>query len=128
MAANRKNKPVAVRFRTAIYALLICLFVGGSALGYVWQKNQIDSLGRQLKDAENRLGELRRMNKQRNNTLAYMRSPQVLDARVKELNLGLVQPQPDQIWRLYEPQVDSRPAAPAVQQMAARRSGGALIR
>jgi hypothetical protein len=128
MATNRKNKSAAVRWGPAIYALLICLFVGGSSLGYVWQKNQIDSLGRQIKESEVRLNELRQINKQRGNTLAYMRSPLVLDARVKEMNLGLVQPHPDQILRLYEPVVENRPAvaAPAIQQMAARPPGVAI--
>jgi hypothetical protein len=89
MAANRKNKPAAVRFGPVIYVLLFCLFLGGSGIGYVWQKNQINALGMQIKQAETRLDELRRLNKQRSDTLAFMRSPQVLDARVKELNLGL---------------------------------------
>jgi hypothetical protein len=129
MAANRKNKSAAMRIASVIHVLLICLFIGGSGVGYVWQKGQINTLGQQIKLAETRLEELRRLNKQRSDTLAFMRSPQVLDARVKELNLGLVPPHPDQIWRLVEtPVVENRPANPGVQQLAARPGSTTVVR
>jgi hypothetical protein len=81
---------------------LICAFIGGSGVGYVWQKNQIFELGRQIKQCELRLDELRRQNKQKADALAYLRSPKVLDARVKELKLNLAPPEPKQILRLNE--------------------------
>ena len=39
--------------------------------------------------------------------LGTLRSPQYLEKRIKDLNLGLVAPQPSQIWRLNEPQPDA---------------------
>jgi hypothetical protein len=103
MAKNRRYQSAAVRFEPALKALLLCLLIGGTGVGYVWQKNQIHDLGRQIKHAEIKLEDLRRQNKQRADHLAYLRSPRVLDARVKELNLGLIVPQPQQIVRLAEP-------------------------
>ena len=44
-------------------------------LGYVWQKQQINSLGQQIKENEIKLEELRRENKRRGDNLAYLMSP-----------------------------------------------------
>ena len=59
MARNRKNQSAAVRFGPALKALLICLFIGGSGVGYVWQQNQLLELGRQKAEKEKRLNLLR---------------------------------------------------------------------
>lgn len=102
MAKNRKNQPAAVRFGPAVKALLFCLFIGGSGVGYVWQKGQITSLGTEITQREKKLEDLQRQNKLRRDHLAYLRSPQMLERRVKELNLGLVPPQPEQVVRLAD--------------------------
>ena len=49
MARNRKYQSAAIRFGPALKAFLLCLLIGGSAVGYVWQKNQIYQLGQQIK-------------------------------------------------------------------------------
>jgi len=127
MSKNRRNQTAAVRFGPLVKVCLICAFIGGSGVGYVWQKNQIYELGRQIKQCELKLDELRRQNKQKADTLAYLRSPKVLDAAVKKWNLNLAPPQPQQILRLNE-------WAPAPVSMAepnvqsARNSGPALAR
>jgi hypothetical protein len=41
MARNRKNQSAAMRFGPVLKALLLCLLIGGSGIGYVWQKDQI---------------------------------------------------------------------------------------
>ena len=102
MSRNRRNQSAAVRFGPMVKVCLICAFIGGSGVGYVWQKNQIFELGRQIKQCELRLDELRCQNKQKADALAYLRSPKVLDARVKELKLNLAPPEPKQILRLNE--------------------------
>jgi hypothetical protein len=111
MARNKKNQSAAVRFGTVIKAILLCGFFAGAGVGYVWQKNQIYELGRHIKQAEIRLEELQRRNKIQHDHLAYLRSPRVLDARVRELKLGLVPPQPEQVWRLADLPPGSAPAA-----------------
>lgn len=108
---NRKKQSTAVRFGPAIKAFLLCVVICGSGLGYVWQKQQIVVLGRQIKQDETRLEELRRENKQRGDALAWLRSPQALDARVRELKLGLVLPQPEQVVLMLEQMIQSQPIA-----------------
>lgn len=111
MARNRKRQ-VAVRFGPVLAAVLAVSVITGVALGYVYQKNQIYELGQQIKKRELRLEELQRQNKLRRDHLAYLRSPGMLDARVKELNLGLVEPQAGHVVRLVEPPpVETLPGA-----------------
>src|SRR5205085_1470994 len=103
MAKNRKYQSAAVRFGPALKAFLLCLLIGGSGVGYVWQKNQILDLSKQIKQREIRLNTIDEQNEKLRKQLATMRSPAFIEARIKELNLGLAQPLPSQIWRLTEP-------------------------
>lgn len=123
MAANRKNQSAAVRFGPLLKAFLACLLIGGSGIGYVWQKNQIYQLGLQIKQLETTLADHRAANRQRADTLAYQRSPRALDARVRELNLGLMPPRPENILRLSE-----SPFATTPPRAESSPSGGALAR
>jgi hypothetical protein len=103
MARNRKSQSVAIRFGPALKAFLLCLLIGGSGVGYVWQKDQITRLAQQMKAREIRLKRLADDNENLRKQLATMRSPRFLELKIKELNLGLEAPQPAQIWRLSEP-------------------------
>lgn len=103
MARNRKNQSVALRFGPALKAFALCLFIGGAAVGYVWQKNQIDVLGRQIKQREIRLAELRDQNKKLRDQLAMLQSPGQLEQKLRTLHLGLGRPQPGDVWRVVEP-------------------------
>ena len=103
MARNRKNQSAAIRFGPALKASLLCLLIGGSGVGYVWQKNQIGDLSRQITKREARLAELRTQNKKLRDQLQMLRSVKPLEERVRELKLGLVQPLPGQVWVLPEP-------------------------
>lgn len=129
MAKNRKNQSAAVRFGPALKAFLLCVFIGGSGVGYVWQKNQIYELGRQIKARENHLKELQVQNEKSRRQIAMLHSPQYMEMRIKELNLGLVQPQPNQIWRMVEPSAEASGAAsvPRGQQIAARQNKNPAI-
>lgn len=103
MARNRKNQAAVIRFGPALKAALLCLLIGGSAVGFVWQKSQIYELGQQIRKRETRLMEMQDSNKKLRDQLAMLRSPAKLDQRARELNLGLGQPQAAQVWRLIEP-------------------------
>ena len=103
MARNRKYQSAAIRFGPALKALLLCLLIGGSGVGYVWQKNQIDQLGQQIKKREMCLEKLEDQNEKLKNQLGTMRTVQYLEKRIKELNLGLAAPQQSMVWRLVEP-------------------------
>jgi cell division protein FtsB len=103
MAKNRKNQSAAVRFGPALKAFLLCVLIGGSGVGYVWQKSQIKQLGDQIKAREQRFAELEQQNQKLRDHLAMLRSPAQLKERVLKLNLGLAMPQPNQVWTLAEP-------------------------
>ena len=126
MARNRKHESAAIRFGPTLKALLLCLLIGGAGVGYVWQKDQIYQLSRQIKQREVRLRELVDQNEKLRKQLGTMRSPSLLEARIKELNLGLVQPDPTQIWHLPEP-VRESPAPHAGPQYAAQAAQAANV-
>lgn len=124
MARNRKSQSAAIRFGPALKAFLLCLLVGGSGVGYVWQKDQIVRLGRQIKIRELRLAQLQAENEKLSRQLDFMRTPQFLEMRIQELKLGLVRPQLSQIWWLPEPAADS--PKPVERQYAAQTRGRPL--
>jgi cell division protein FtsB len=83
-----------------VKALLICLFIGGAAVGYVCQKDQLNELGRQKKQQEMELEQLRRDNAARARRLSELHSPAALEQEVRRLRLDLALPSPGQIVTL----------------------------
>jgi hypothetical protein len=113
MARNKRNES---RFRpgSILTVLALCSLFVILGVGYVWYKNQIDLLGRQIKEHENRLAELQRQNKMQRDQLATLCSPVALDALVKKLNLGLGPPAKSQvIWMVEAPLVEQTADGPA---------------
>ncbi len=106
MTRNRKYRTAAIRFGPVLKAFLLCLLIGGAGVGYVWQKDQIFQLGKQIEKRERRLPELVEQNEKLRKQLGTMRSPRVLERRIQELGLGLAPAQPAQVWRLTEPARD----------------------
>jgi len=128
MKRTRTNQSAAVRFGPALKAVIICLFIGSSGVGYVWQQNQLLELGRQKAEKEKRLNRLRVQNSQLARHLAELQSPKSLETRLKELNLGLRMAQPTQIvWLMDAPLTPAgKPTLsmhPAERQYAQRRAG-----
>jgi hypothetical protein len=113
MARNKRNGSV---FRTGsvLTALAVCALFVTLSVGYLWYKDQIDLLGRQIKERETRLAELERQNKMRRDQLATLCSPVALEACVKKLNLGLGPPAKSQVIWMVEAQ--------EVEQTAGQRS------
>jgi hypothetical protein len=124
MARNRKYQTAASRFGPALKAFLLCLLIGGSGVGYVWQKDQISQLGQQRKRRELRLDDLKNQNEKLRKQLATMRSPPFLERRIQELGLGLVPPQQTQVWRLAEPARDQPRPDPERQYATPRAMAG----
>jgi cell division protein FtsB len=122
MARNRKSQTAAARFGPALKAFLLCLLIGGSGVGYVWQKDQIARLALQIRSREIRLGQLEDQNEKLSKQLATMHNPQYVEAQIRKLNLGLVQPQQSQIWRLKEPAAEIHRPEPE-RQYAAQNQG-----
>lgn len=116
MAKGKKGQSAAIRFGPALKAFFLCSLIAGSAVGYVWQKSQIYQLGRQMRQCEIQLGQLRSQNQSLADELAILRSPVMLDKRARQLNLGLAPAQPGQVYRLPEPESAGSP----VGQLAGR--------
>ena len=124
MARNRKYQSAAARFVPAMQAALLCLLLGGSAVGYVWQKNQIHDLGKQIRESEIKLEKLREANGKLGRQLMTLRSPQYLEKRIQDLHLGLIQPAPSQLMRIVELPVETAaPASASPSLYAARQTG-----
>ena len=120
MAKNRNSQSASIRFGPALAAFFACFVIAGAAVGYVWQKGQIYQLGKQIRANEIRLAQLQKDDDQRVKGLAELRSPMKLDARARELNLGLMPAQPVQVVRLAEPAVSARENKNLARQFAAR--------
>jgi hypothetical protein len=103
MAKNQKKQAAEIRFGPVLKVVLLCSLICGSAVGYVWQKNEIYKLGQFIRQRETRLTQLQNDNKRLADQLAILHSPVMLDQRGRELNLGLVPAQPAQVVRLDEP-------------------------
>jgi cell division protein FtsL len=120
MAKNKKSQSAAIRFGPALKAFLLCFMIAGSAVGYVWQKSQIYQLGRQIRQCEIRLSQLKSQDQRLTDQLAILRSPMMLDQRARELNLGLAPAQPGQVYRLPEP-ILAAPGNELARQFAGRQ-------
>ncbi len=122
MARNRKNQSAAIRFGSALKAFVLCSGIVSACLGYVWLKKQINDLGQQMRRREAVLRELHIQNEKLRRQLAELQSVPFLEQRVKDLKLGLVPPQPNQVLTLPEP--EDKPISPDDKQYAAERNQG----
>ena len=97
---NRKSKSAPVRFGLALRVLFVCFCLAAPALGYLQQKTKLSDLGHQHRDLEVKIEALVRDNKGRSRSLDSLKTPVRLEAVVREMNLGLGPPMPNQIVRL----------------------------
>lgn len=109
MGRNRKNGS-ATWLVPGAKAALICLLLGGSAIGYVYQKNQLVELGRQIQKSEQQLKALSESNARLDRSLHTLQSPVYLENRVRELKLLLAQPAQSQILTIVETPASATPA------------------
>jgi hypothetical protein len=118
MARNKKNESGA-RFAPALIAVALCALFVTLGIGYVWYKNQIDLLGHQIKEREQRLTDLERQNKTRREQLSLLCSAPSLERSVKQLNLSLGPPALSQVIRLVETPDSEPPSRTAMDQRQA---------
>ena len=108
MGKNRKHNETRAQLGPVLKAAVICLLLGGSAVGYVLQKNKLHELGRQIAKREMVLNALKAENKLRAMQLANLQLPRRIEERVNEQKLGLVRtPAVQMIW-LPEPTVETK--------------------
>jgi len=98
----RRGSSSLAQFAPAVKAAAICLVTCGLGLGYVWQKQQIAQLGKEIKGPEVRLEVRGKQKKELGDTLAQLKSPQVLDQLVNQWHLDLEMPRPHQVVVLKE--------------------------
>jgi len=122
MAKNRKHNPAAIRFGPAVKAVLLCLLIGGSGVGYVWQKNQILELNHQFKAQEKRLKEFQSQNQRLNQQRAQLSTQEALEKKIVEFKLGLSLPPSSRVLTLPEPSPSTTSGNPTsvVKQLAGR--------
>lgn len=120
MAGNRKKQSAAIRFGPALKALFLCMLIAGSAIGYVWQKNEIYRLSQRIRQDELRLKQMTDVSEKLRVKLADLRSPMKLEESAR--GLGLAPAQPTQVWRLPEPAVVTG-SENLTHQLAVRRAG-----
>ena len=108
MPRNRKKQDSPLSVGLWIRAALLCLVLGSTAMGYVWQKSQIHQLGTEVRKKEVRLELLKGDNGRWQQLRAEMRSTQKLYDRVRTLGLGLSMPQPEQVLRLPDLPLDAK--------------------
>ena len=90
-------------------------------MGYIWHRNRNAQLGRDIRAATAQLEGLCSTNLLLDQRLDGLRSPRALEAAVRDLNLRLVMPQPDQILRISERQPGAAVVSTHTLRMAARR-------
>jgi hypothetical protein len=95
-----RRKSTALKSSTVIKGIIVCTAICLAGLGYVWAKTQVWGLSKEMKKLELHLDELKRQNDVLQRTYAAMCAPATLDARVRQLNLGLSAPLPSQIVRM----------------------------
>lgn len=123
MARNRKYQSAAIGFGQLIKVVLLLSLIGGGALGYVWQKNQIDRLSAQKRDREIYVKKLQHDNDGLRRQINDLYEPVKLMRRVSEMQLGLVSRQESQVVRLEEPR-ESAPENNLSRQFTRRSVGG----
>lgn len=103
MNRNRKSQSSAVRLVPAIKALLLCLFFGGAAVGYVWQQRTLHELDVRQRRLESQLDAVRRDNRVLSSQLADLQLPYRLQERVRQLRVNLSPAKPSQLVHIPDP-------------------------
>ncbi len=123
--ASKRNNSAAIGFGLLIKVVLSISLIGGGALGYVWQKNQIDGLAAQKRERESNIKKLKHDNEFLVRQIRDLQEPVKLMRRVSEMQLGLMPRQESQVVRLEEPR-EAAPEANNFSRQLTRRSVGGL--
>lgn len=119
MASNRRHQSGAVRFVPALKTILLCMLIGGSAVGYVLQKNKLHELARQFAKKEAALEKLKLDNKIRQDQLSELQSPLKLAERIHKQKIDLSPAAPGQTIKLTEPATVKQAPQDTVELLAA---------
>lgn len=99
---KKSRKEVAIGTGWLVKAMIVCLFIGGSCVGYLWQKSQVHKLGRRIQKLERELDHLERGNERLRQRYSTLRSQTEIKRRLAEWGSDLREPSPEQIHRIRE--------------------------
>lgn len=99
---KKSRKGVVMGTGWLVKAIIVCLFIGGSCVGYLWQKSQVHKLGRRIQKLERELDHLERGNEALRQRYSTLRSQPELKRRLAEWGSDLREPSPEQIYRIRE--------------------------
>ncbi|MSR64648.1 MAG: hypothetical protein EXS18_02575 [Verrucomicrobiae bacterium] len=107
--------------------LLLCAVIATIGFGYVWQKNSILKLGDDIRQHEQQLEVIHKRNVVLLDQVATLKSPRVIEYKVKSWNLGLAMPKESQIVRIADPMLAPGKSAAPEQTAAVSRLPVALV-
>lgn len=113
MSLKRRQKKTVARFawlKPAVAALSVCAFIGGAAVGYVWQKKQNVGIYDRIAERQRELHDLEETHAELMKEHDRLLNPLVLEKMVQRFGLNLRMPDPDQIIRLPEPEANEQTA------------------
>ncbi len=118
MAKNRKNQDGGFQAGPVVFAALTCLFIGGAAIGYVWQTQQVAKLGVERRQKETELNRLVSDNALKRHQYDLQLQPRALEERVRTLHLAIGPHQPGQVIHVNEPVGVSLPPPHGIDRLA----------
>jgi uncharacterized protein HemX len=101
-----RNRQTHIQAATIAKVVALSLFLGGSGVGYVFQKGQIDGLARQVAANDEVLNELETRQRILKLRLEQSTSRPQLELARRDFNLPLVQPDRQHVLTLPEPRID----------------------
>lgn len=109
MARNRRNQSAIIVLAPLVKFVLVAGFFAALGIQYVWLKNRCAELGRQIRVREAVLAETRQAVERLRKQVLLFQTPAMIEARVRELNLGLLPPGPwQEVFVLAEPGPEER--------------------
>ncbi len=85
-----------------VYTLVMICFSGSIGIGTVWLRQQIAQTANSIKQLQTRSVEVERRLAETDTLIASEQSPELLQRRNVDWNLGLVQPREQQVVRVNE--------------------------
>ena len=100
MALNRRRHANALPIASIATWVLVCIFLGGAGLGYVYLKNQIHTTGSKIKALERELAELNTQDEVTRSKIASLSSRSALQRRLNEGFIKLIPISDDRLVRV----------------------------
>lgn len=101
-----RNRQTHIQAATIAKVVALSLFLGGSGVGYVFQKGQIRGLAKQVAANDEVLNELEARQRSLKFDLEQSNSRAQLELARRRFNLPLVQPDRQHVLTLPEPRID----------------------